>query len=149
MHKMTHLLEIRRKAAGLPRFVVLENGEVDAWQLTGTTPVMVAIEDGQPYRRALKRWGKGTSWWFVDLTEEMCRRSAVETGDVVQVEITQLESTTAPEILAILAESLDAQVRWDELTPGRKRMLNEHVMAAKQAATRVRRARKAFGLNDA
>ena len=141
------LAEIKRKAAELPRFVEIDESMLANWALEGTSPILVQIEDSESFRRSIKPWGKGRLVWFFDLTESMCKKTNVDTGDTIEFTLTKIENTLAAEIEEIIATNLEAQIKWDEMPAGRRRMINEHVISGKQAATRVRRAKKMFGLN--
>jgi len=47
----------------------------------------------------------------------------------------------------LIKNNSQARTRWERLTPGQKRMLREEILAAKQAATRERRAARALGIS--
>jgi len=59
----------------------------------------------------------------------------------------KIASEELPEELAQLVEqNSQASARWEQLTPGQKRMLREEILGAKQTATRERRAARAPGV---
>lgn len=137
---------IARHDPGLPRYVVVPASAVRPWKLDGTTVVEGTIDDTPLGRRSLKRWD--AERWFLDLPESLCRKAGVDTGDTVALEL-RVASTDLPEELErLLADSPQARDRWDRLSPSRRRMLREHVLAAQRSETRRRRARKALEADD-
>ena len=146
MSKVSILAEIKRKSAELPRYVEVTAETIAHWHLEGTTPIEIQIEGGEAIRRNLKQWGKGRPVWFFELTNPMCKKAKIDTGDTIEFTLTLADNSIAAEIEQILKTNLDAQVKWDEATPSQQRMINEHVLGAKQPATRERRARKALGI---
>ncbi|MEM9773800.1 MAG: hypothetical protein AAF902_04415, partial [Chloroflexota bacterium] len=125
------LAEIKRKAVQLPRFVEVDASAIVAWQLEGTSPIMVQIEGNEPVRRNIKPWGKDRSVWFFELTELMSKKTNVDTGDTVEFTLTKLEDTLAAEIEEIITTFLEAQIKWDEMTISQRRVLNEHILSGK------------------
>ncbi|MBL8984440.1 MAG: YdeI/OmpD-associated family protein [Gemmatimonadetes bacterium] len=135
---------VERKHATLPRYLVVLEAQVAAWQLTQTTMVEARL-NGQPLgRRALKRWDARR--WFLELPHRTCEQWSLGVGDRVVLELA-LASTTLPDELAdLLATEPAAQSAWAALSASRQRMLCEEVRAAARTATRVRRARCGLGL---
>jgi hypothetical protein len=134
---------IEHKHKGLPRFVCVPLAKVDPWKLQETTTIEVTMNGVNIGRRSLKRWDDRECWW-IDLSNEACRKARVETGDRVQLSL-KLASEELPEELdQLLKRNPGARARWEQLTPGQKRMLREEVLAAKQATTRARRAARAL-----
>lgn len=137
---------IERHHPETPRFVVVPASAVAPWRLDGTTVVEGTI-DGTPLgRRTIKRWDEDR--WFVDLPESVCRAAGVDTGDRVELEI-RIASTELPaELASLLSRSSRARERWEGLSASRRRMLREHVLAARRPETRERRARRALGVEE-
>jgi len=137
---------IEHKHEGLPRFVCIPLSKVDPWKLQGTTTVEVNMNGVDIGRRSLKRWDGRDCWWM-DLANAVCRKANVETGDRVKL-ILKIASEELPAELAQLIEkNSPARARWEQLTSGQKRMLREEILAAKQPATRERRAARALGIS--
>ncbi|MEM8862698.1 MAG: YdeI/OmpD-associated family protein [Chloroflexota bacterium] len=142
------LAEIKQKMATLPRYVEVDEEKLATWGLEGTTPIEVKIEGHQPVLRNIKRWGKKRPVWFFELTAAMCKHAKIDTGDTIEFTLTKIKDEIAAEIQTILETNLAAQDKWDKTTPSQRRMINDHVLGAKQAATRLRRARKVFGISE-
>lgn len=137
-------VEIERKDAALPRFVVVPESAVAPWALTGTTAVEVALNGIEVGRRNLKKWGRGRDCWFLDLPDRLCARVGLETCDRVRLSL-RLTAVDLPVELQSLIDSDDAaRAAWDRRTTSQRRMLCDHIFEAKQAATRTRRAKKAL-----
>ena len=139
---------VKRKSASLPRFVVVPAEVLAPWQLQGTTVVEVTLGGAVLGRRSLKHWGKGRDCWFFDLTAAQCRRGHVETGDRASVELRQASTDLPSELLSLLESDATARRGWSSLTAARRRMLAEHVRAAKQSETRKRRATRALAKDE-
>lgn len=133
---------VERKQADLPRFAVVPASAVAAWGLSGTTAVEVCVNDAPAARRTIKRWDDAR--WFVSITEEDCRRFGLETGDGVKLTLRPASDELPEELAELLRSEGAARAAWGRLTPGSQRMLREEIAAAKQSATRARRARKAL-----
>jgi hypothetical protein len=119
--------------------------KVDPWKLQGTTTVEVTMNGVNVGRRSLKCWDD-RGCWFIDLADAVCRKANVETGDRVKLSL-KIGSEELPEELAqLIKRNSPARARWEQLTPGQKRMLREEILAAKQPATRARRATRGLGL---
>lgn len=136
---------IERKDARLPRFVVVPAPLLEAWRLEGTTVVEATLNDAPIGRRSLKRWDDDR--WFIDLTQPMCERAGVGTGDRVQLSMRVASDALPAELAALLAGSALAQTAWAKLTTAQQRMLREEITAAKSTATRRRRAQRGLGLS--
>jgi hypothetical protein len=85
---------VERKDPSLPRFVVVPDDAVAAWELEGTTIVEVDVQGTALGRRSLKRWPERGGWFF-DLTEAQARRAGVDVGEGVVVELARA-STELP-----------------------------------------------------
>jgi uncharacterized protein YdeI (YjbR/CyaY-like superfamily) len=80
------------------------------------------------------------------LSNEVCTKTGIDTGDQVQLSL-KIASPKLPEELAdLIRKSAAARARWDQLTLGQKRMLREEVLAAKLSSTRARRAARGLGV---
>lgn len=133
---------IERKDPKLPRFVVIPSWAVAKWGLKGTTVIEGTIKGIEMGRRTLKPWDEQR--WFVELPEPLCKKAGVDTGDTFTI-ILRLAPEEMPEELArLLAEDKAAKAAWEKLTSSQQRMLRENIAAAKQSATRMRRARQAL-----
>jgi hypothetical protein len=137
---------IERHDPGLPRYVVVPGSAVRPWNLDGTTVVEGTIDDTPLGRRSLKRWD--AERWFLDLPDSLCRKAGVDTGDTVTLELRPAPTDLPEELTGLLTSSAEARQRWERMTPSRRRMLREHVLAAKRPETRRRRAHKALGVDD-
>lgn len=136
---------IEHKHEGLPRFVCIPMKAVEPWKLSGTTTVALSINGVQVGRRSLKRWDDRNCWWM-DLSNDVCRKAKIETGDRVKMNLTIASEELPAELLTLISENPKARRRWESLTSGQQRMLREEVLAAKQSATRSRRAARALGV---
>lgn len=136
--------QIERKDHRLPRFAVVPARLLEGWRLECTTVVEVTLNGAVIGRRSLKRWDDGR--WFVELTQQMCERLGVDTGDRVDLSLRVASDALPDELAALLAESRRAQAVWAKLTPAQQRMLREEILAARSAATRRRRAERGLGM---
>jgi hypothetical protein len=119
---------------------------VDSLRLSGTTTIELTMNGVETGRRSLNCWDDRNCWWM-DLSNEVCRKANVETGDQVEL-ILKIASDDLPEELAeLIKKNSRARARWEQLTSGQKRMLREEVLAAKQPATRSRRAARGLGVD--
>ncbi|MCB1914543.1 MAG: YdeI/OmpD-associated family protein [Rhodocyclaceae bacterium] len=132
--------KVARKAETLPRYVVIPARDVAVWCLVGTTPVEVAVGGVQLGRRNLKRWGKGRDCWFLDLPSAWCRRAGIDSGQPVTLHLRRASDALPVELSNLLASNPSARMRWHALSASRQRAFSDHVRAARQPATRARRA---------
>lgn len=137
--RLTAILE--RKHPGLPRFVVVPGAAVAAWRLDHTTVIEGTLNDVEMGRRSLKRWDDN---WFIDVPEPLCRRASVDTGSRVHLTLRIAPDRLPEELTRLIAKDRTARIAWERLTPSQKRMLREHIAAAKQRRTRERRASRAL-----
>jgi hypothetical protein len=133
---------IERKQADLPRYAVVPASALAAWSLPGTTVVEVSINGAPVERRTIKQWD--AERWFISITATDCRRLKVETGDTVTLTLQLSQTALAPELASLLQTEPKAKACWDSLSASQQRALGEEVAAAKQAASRTRRARRAL-----
>ena len=136
---------IEHKHEGLPRFICIPVNEVAPWKLTGTTTVHLSINDVNVGRRSLKRWDD-RDCWFLDLSNEVCRKANVSTGDRVKVTLRLASEELPAELAELIEKNQIARRRWESLTPGQQRMLREEILTAKQSSTRIRRAARALNI---
>jgi len=129
---------IARRDPRLPRFVVVPSPAIDAWKLTQTTVVEGTLNGHELGRRSLKKWDEQR--WFIDLPQPLCERAEVDTGSRIQLVLEIASDKLPAELQDLLATNPAAKQAWDRLSPGSQRMLRESVAAAKQPATRARRA---------
>lgn len=146
MKPLNVISTIEHKHEGLPRFVCIPMKAVDPWKLSGTTTVELTINGVSTGRRSLKRWDERNCWWM-DLSNDVCRKAGVETGDVVKLGLTIAVDELPAELSELIAKNSAARRRWEGLTPGQQRMLREEILSAKQSATRARRAARGLGLS--
>jgi hypothetical protein len=135
---------IERKLPTLPRYVVVPAEAVAPWGLAATTTVDVAVNDVYAGRLSLKKWDDDR--WFLNISEAVCRRLGIDTGERVLLEI-RLASTALPaELEKLLSENSEARARWDALTEPQRRMTREEIHRATNPATRRKRAARLLGL---
>ena len=137
---------IEHKHEGLPRFVCIPMKQVDPWNLPDTTTVELSINGVDVGRRSLKRWDDRNCWWM-DLSNDVCRKAGIDTGDRVQLDLKIASEELPPELAELIEQNQIARQRWELLTPGQQRMLREEILGAKQSATRTRRALRALGID--
>jgi len=127
---------IERIAPEVPRFVVYPG---KAWDETETFVVDVLL-DGVPIGlRNLIPW-KQRGWHF-GLSQPMCLKVGVETGDRVQVEMRRVRDPRPQEVEELLKSSPKAKQAWSALSAGERRDFALFVADAKKPETRIRRAR--------
>ena len=134
--------KVARKQADLPRFLVVPATLVQAWGIDKTTTVDATINGIAVDRRTLKPWTQ--DWWFITITEKDCRKTGIDTGVRVGVTLWRTADELPAELAEVLRQDARAQARWQSLTRSQQRMLRDEVAAAKQSATRHRRARRAL-----
>jgi hypothetical protein len=139
---VTITARVSRKQPDLPRFVVIRAVDIADWHLEGTTVVEIRINQMDRDRRTLKRWTPET--WFLTITERDCEVLGIDTGSKVTLQLRLASAELPEELAAVIALDREAKRRWETLTTAQKRMLSEEIAAAKQPATRERRARKAL-----
>jgi hypothetical protein len=135
---------IKRKAPEFPRFIEIGSSQLGGWNLSGTTPVTISINGTEYGRRNLKPWGQGRDVWFLELTNEICDRAGIGTGDEVAMNVEMASTASPAELSSLIERDAEARRRWEQKTTGQQRMLGDHVRQAKQAKTRERRAVKAL-----
>jgi hypothetical protein len=135
---------IARKDPRLPRFVVVPSSAIDAWKLTQTTVVEGTMNGHDLGRRSMKKWDERR--WFIELPQPLCERAKVDTGSRIQLVLEIATDRLPAELEALLASNPVAKQAWERLSQGSRRMLRENVAAAKQSATRARRAAIGLGV---
>ena len=131
---------IERIAPEVPRFIVYPG---KAWDETATFIVDVSLNRISIGLRNLIPW-KERGWHF-GLSEPMCRKVGVDTGDPVHVEMRRPQDTRPDELKALLKSYPSAQRTWDRLSVGERRDFVLFVASAKKTETRTRRARRLLG----
>ena len=63
---------------------------LEAWALTGTTPVDVTINGVAVERRNVKFWDAAK--WFFNITVRDCKKVGIDTGDTVELVISPVGS---------------------------------------------------------
>jgi len=146
-HEITVGAVVERKGEypNLPRFVVVPSEAVAPWKLAGTTTVEGTINSSELGRRSVKFWDGER--WFIELPEAVCKRAGVDTGDRVELQIRIASEELPDELRGLIEQNAGARKAWQSLSAGSQRMLREEVLALKQPATRIRRARRALGLD--
>lgn len=129
---------LQRKDARLPVFVVIPASLLAGWSLERTTPVDLSVNGRPVGRRTLKKWD--ASKWFLELTAPVCRKLGLEVGDQLTLELSVADASAPLELTQVLARSPDAAARWSTLPASTQRQIIEHILNAKQQATRVKRA---------
>ncbi len=128
---------IERIAPEVPRFVVYPG---KAWGETETFTVDVSLNGIAIGLRNLIPW-KERGWHF-GLSQPMCRKAGIETGDRVRVEMRRLGDTLPPELAELLGSDPRAQKAWKALPAGGRRDFVLFVAGARKPETRTRRARR-------
>jgi hypothetical protein len=137
--------QLERKDPRLPRFLVVPTSLLQEWELAGTTVVEATVNEVAVGRRTLKRWDPDR--WFVELTQPMCERAGIDTGDRVNLTLELVSDELPSELAMLLSSNRRAQAAWGKLTAAQQRMLREEIFAAKSADTRRRRAERGLGLS--
>jgi hypothetical protein len=131
---------IERITPEVPRFVVFPG---KAWDETGTFTVDVSLNGIPIGLRNLIPW-KERGWHF-GLSQPMCRKVGVETGDRVHVEMRRLGDRRPRELEELLKSDPKAQKAWIALSVGERRDFVLFVADAKKPETRTGRARRLLG----
>ncbi len=131
---------IERIAPEVPRFVVYSG---KAWNETGTLIVDVWLNGIPIGLRNLIPW-KQRGWHF-GLSQPMCRKVGVDTGDHVRVVMRRLGDTRPHELEELLKRDPKTQIAWSALSAGEQRDFVLFVADAKKPETRMRRARRLLG----
>ncbi len=137
---------VARHDDSMPRYLAIPERAIRGWRLSSTTMVEGTINGIDIARRSLKRWD--SERWFMDLPERLCQTVGIETGDQVEVVIQVAPTELPAELEETLAESSDARSCWEAMSASQQRMVREHVMAGKRPETRLRRARRAVGIEQ-
>lgn len=135
-------VEIERKSDRMPAFLVVPAVAVAPWKLRGTTTVDARLDGVALGRRSLIRWDADR--WFVELRQGQLQAVGKGPGERAVLEIARASTALPEELAALIESSPRARVCWEAKTASQRRMLREHVLAAKRPATRERRARRAL-----
>ena len=128
---------IERIAPEVPRYIVYPG---EAWDESATFIVEVALNGIPIGLRNLIPW-KERGWHF-GLSEPICRKVGVDTGDRVHIEMRRLGDARPRELQDLLENNSRAQRTWDSLSDGERRDFVLFVSDAKKPETRIRRARR-------
>jgi Bacteriocin-protection, YdeI or OmpD-Associated len=131
---------IERIAPEVPRFIVYPG---KAWDETGTFIADVSLNGIPIGLRNLIPW-KERGWHF-GLSQPMCRKVGMETGDRVHVEMRRLGDTRPQQLQDLLKSDPRAGKAWKGLSAGERRDFVLFVADAKKPETRMRRARRLLG----
>jgi len=131
---------VERIAPEVPRFVVYPG---KAWDETGTFIVDVSLNGVPIGLRSLIPW-KERGWHF-GLSEPMCRKVGVDTGDSIRVEMRRPKDARPQELRELLESNRKAQNAWNALPSGGQRDFVLYVAGAKSSETRMRRAKRLLG----
>jgi len=131
---------IERIAPEVPRFIVYPG---TAWDESETFTVDVSLNGIAIGLRNLIPW-KERGWHF-GLSQPMCRKVGVETGDRVHVEMRRLGDSRPRELRELLKRDPQAKRAWDGLSAGERRDVVMLIANAKKHETRIRRATRLLG----
>lgn len=134
---------IERKDPSLPRYVVVPAPAVACLGLEGTTVIEGTLAGIDLGRQTIKRWDGER--WFVTVTEAICRKAGIDTGDLVRLVFRVAPETMPPELEELLRIDPAAAARWRAMTDAQRRMLREDVLARKSPAARARCAARWLG----
>ncbi len=134
---------IERKAPALPRYAVVPAPAIARLGLEGTTVIEGTLAGVDLGRQTIKRWDDER--WFVSVTEAICRKAGVDTGDRVRLVFRVAPETMPPELEELLRTDPAAAARWRAMTDSQRRMLREDILARKSPAARARCAAKGAG----
>ena len=128
---------VERIAPEVPRFVVYSGA---AWDENETFIVDVTLNGVGIGLRNLIPWRE--RGWHFGLSEAMCRKVGVDTGDRVLVEMSRLGDARPAELDELLQTDPKARNAWNALPPSDRRDLVLFVAGAKKSETRRRRAER-------
>jgi hypothetical protein len=77
--------KILRKQDDLPRYIIVPAKYVAG--RSDTFAALVRLNEGPPFERNIRPWGKGSDAFFFNLTAPQCKAAKVETGDECLVDI--------------------------------------------------------------
>lgn len=83
--------------------------------------------------------------WHFGLSEPMCHKVGVDTGDPVHVEMCRPKDARPDELKELLKDIPEARKAWDGLSAGEQRDFVFFVAYAAKTETRARRARRILG----
>lgn len=128
---------IERITLELPRFVVYPGA---AWDETETFIVDVRLNGVGIGLRNLIPWSR--RGWHFGLSESMCGKAGVDTGDHVRVEMFRLGDSRPAELDDLLNSDEGARNTWNALPASDRRDLVLFVASAAKSETRRRRAER-------
>lgn len=77
---------ILRKQDFLPRYIVVRSEHVSGHN--AAFGAQVTLNDGPPFQRNIRPWGKGSDVFFFNLTAQQCEKAGLDTNDECIVTIT-------------------------------------------------------------
>lgn len=77
--EITFSARILRKQEDLPRYVVVNAEHVSGRTVAFTADVV--LNDGAPFERKIRPWGKGSDVFFFNLTAPQCAKANLGTND--------------------------------------------------------------------
>jgi hypothetical protein len=131
---------IEKKHEQSPAFVVVPAAKLAPWKLTGTTTVDASLDGVALGRRSLHRWDE-RGCWFLELRRDQLEALGKSPGERAALVVRRASEVLPDEQRELIEAEPKARARWEALTQAQQRMLREHVLSAKGAATRARRAR--------
>lgn len=105
---------VSRKAAALPRFVVVPAAAIASWRLTRTTVIDLRINDLPVSRRTLKPWTSDV--WFLTITQADCDALGIDSGSHIDcpTKIAYVLSNACPDVTMRRLAYMQAQRYWVE-----------------------------------
>jgi len=131
---------IEQKTAEMTPYVVVPAAKVARWKLAVTVTIEVALGGVAMGRRSLKRWDDAR--WFVELPRRILSKAGLGPGDRVELRMTPVSGQLPDELVRLIEDSAAARACWEAHTEAERRMLREHIYAAKSSGARTRRAQK-------
>jgi hypothetical protein len=118
----------------LPRFVVLPASAATALGLQHRVTVEGTL-GGVPFtRRSIKPWGDGR--YFFDVPNDVCRKAAVDVGDIIDVSVIVVDDQPPADLIEALDRDTVAARAWSRLTPSQQRRIVDDVVQAVRPLTR-------------
>lgn len=132
---------IERHTEALSRFAVFPAQKIAIWNQTKTFVVDATMNGTSLGQRSMVYW-KEREGWFIGITDSACKKAGVDTGDVCEFVLALVEDFVPEELAALLKKDRFAADVWRRISPSGQRMHAMQIQAAKQPATRARRAAK-------
>ena len=133
-----HRLHSMRQSENRPRSATFYRLSRQGLDEKETFAVDVSLNGVAIGLRNLIPW-KGRGWHF-GLSQPMCNKVGVETGDRVHVEMRRPGDIRPRELKELLKRDPDAKRAWDALSANERRDVVMFVASGKKPETRIRRA---------